>query len=328
MKKVLILMGILLIPIFFIVLNNTGRGTIAKDNIVFRDKLSDYNLFKGKIADLVPNDQGISYELASTLFTDYTDKKRVIFLPRGKKMIASDDGLPSFPDGTLIAKTFFYPQKDAAGDVRQQLLETRLLIYKDGQWNAATYQWNAAQDEALLLMDSASVHVSFLDSKGDERQTNYIIPSRNDCMACHRQGNQLFPICPKIRNLNRIIGHDGDSIQQLVQLTKQGALDLKSFKSFTNLPSYDDLAQSTASRARAYLEINCAHCHNPKGTAYMTMLDLRYESPMHETGIWLKQAKIIGRMSTLGEMHMPQKGTTVLHDEGILLIKTYLKTLK
>jgi hypothetical protein len=59
----------------------------------------------------------------------------------------------------------------------------------------------------------------------------------------------------------------------------------------------------------------------------MTMLDLRYESPMHETGIWLKQAKIIGRMSTLGEMHMPQKGTTVLHDEGILLIKTYLKTL-
>jgi cytochrome c551/c552 len=110
------------------------------------------------------------------------------------------------------------------------LLETRLLIYKDGQWNAATYQWNAAQDEALLLMDSASVHVSFLDSKGDERQTNYIIPSRKDCMACHRQGNQLLPIGPKIRNLNRIIGQDGDSIQQLVQLTKQGALELKSFK--------------------------------------------------------------------------------------------------
>jgi uncharacterized repeat protein (TIGR03806 family) len=328
MKKVLILMGVLLIPILFIVLNNTGRGTVAKDNIVFRDKLSDYNLFKGKTADLVPNDQGISYELASALFTDYTDKKRVIFLPKGKKMIASDDGLPSFPDGTIIAKTFFYPPKDAAGDARELLLETRLLIHKDGQWNAATYQWNAAQDEAFLLADSASVHVSFLDSKGVERQTNYIIPSRKDCMACHRQGNHLLPIGPKIRNLNRIIGHDGDSIQQLVQLTKQGALDLKSLKGFTNLPRYDDLAQSTASRARAYLEINCAHCHNPKGTAYMTMLDLRYESPMHETGIWLKQAKIIGRMSTLGEMHMPQKGTTVLHDEGILLIKTYLKTLK
>ncbi|MGJ1536554.1 SDR family oxidoreductase [Sphingobacterium multivorum] len=113
---------------------------------MFRDKLSDYNLFKGKIADLVPNDQGVSYELASALFTDYTDKKRVIFLPKGRKMIAADDGLPSFPDGTIIAKTFFYPPRDAVGDSRQRLLETRLLIHKDGQWNAATYQWNAAQE--------------------------------------------------------------------------------------------------------------------------------------------------------------------------------------
>ncbi len=321
-------MGVLLIPILFIILNNTGRGTVAKDNLVFRDKLSDYNLFKGKIADLVPNDQGISYELASALFTDYTDKKRVIFLPKGKKMIASDDGLPSFPDGTIIAKTFFYPPGDTVGNSKLQLLETRLLIHKDGQWNAATYQWNAAQDEAFLLMDSASVPVSFLDDKGVERQTNYIIPSRKDCIACHRQGNHLFPIGPKIRNLNRIIVHDRDSIQQLMLLAKQEALDLKSLKGLNHLPAYDDAGQSTVERARAYLEINCAHCHNPKGTAYMTMLDLRYESPMNETGIWLKQAKIIGRMSTLGEMHMPQKGTTVLHDEGIQLIKTYLKTLK
>ena len=316
-------MGVLLIPILFIVLNNTGRGTIAKDNIVFRDKLSE-----GKIADLVPNDEGISYELASALFTDYADKKRIIFLPKGKKMIASDDGLPSFPDGTIIAKTFFYPAKDTVGDSRPRLLETRLLINKDGQWNAATYQWNSIQNEAFLLMDSASVHVSFVDNKGVERQTNYIIPSRNDCIACHRQGNHLFPIGPKIRNLNRILVHDRDTIQQLQHLKNRGVLDLKSKIDFSALPSYDELNQSTPQRARAYLEINCAHCHNPKGTAYMTMLDLRYESPLNETGIWLKQAKIVGRMSTLGEMHMPQKGTTVLHDEGIVLIKSYLQSLK
>jgi hypothetical protein len=58
------------------------------------------------------------------------------------------------------------------------------------------------------------------------------------------------------------------------------------------------------------------------------MLDLRFESPINETGIWLKQAKIIGRMSVLGEMHMPQKGTTILHEEGVILIKDYLKSLK
>ncbi|WP_294349110.1 hypothetical protein [uncultured Sphingobacterium sp.] len=328
MKKIIILMGVLLIPVLLIVVNNIGRGRPAKDNTVFRRKLSDYNLFKGKLADLTPNDQGISYELASALFTDHTDKKRAIFLPKGKKMTASDDGLPEFPNGTIIAKTFFYSAASVLKGTKVLLLETRLLINKDGQWNAATYQWNAAQDEAFLLMDSASVHVSFLDSKGVERQTNYIIPSREDCFACHRQGNHVLPIGPKIRNMNRIVHVNKEPVQQLVYLSDRGMLDLKSLGDYTTLPSYDDVTRSTTMRARAYLDLNCAHCHNPKGTAYMTMLDLRYESPLNETGILLKQAKMIGRMSTLGEMHMPQKGTTILHDDGISLIKTYLRSLK
>lgn len=320
-------MGILLIPILFIVLNNKDRGKVSKDNIIFRDKLSDYGLFKGKIADLVPNDQGISYELASALFTDYAEKKRVIFLPKGKKIVASDHRLPNFPDGTIIAKTFFYPERGTSQESKSILLETRLLINESGQWNAATYQWNSTQDEAFLLADSAAVPVLFLDGKSVKRQTNYIIPSRTDCIACHRQGDRILPIGPKIRNLNRVVLRDRDTIQQLEYLKARGIIDIPPLR-LGSLPSYDDLNQSTAHRARAYLEVNCAHCHNPMGTAYMTMLDLRFESPINETGIWLKQAKIIGRMSVLGEMHMPQKGTTLLHEEGITLIKGYLQSLK
>ncbi len=206
-------MGILLIPILFIVLNNKARGKVSKDNIIFRDKLSDYGLFKGKIADLVPNDQGISYELASALFTDYAEKKRVIFLPKGKKIVASDHGLPNFPDGTIIAKTFFYPKRGTSQESKSILLETRLLINESGQWNAATYQWNSTQDEAFLLADSAAVPVLFLDGKSVKRQTNYIIPSRTDCIACHRQGDRILPIGPKIRNLNRVVLRDRDTIQ-------------------------------------------------------------------------------------------------------------------
>jgi len=328
MKKVIILMGVLLIPILFILLNNKDRGKLVADNVVFRDKLSDYGLFKGKIANLIPNDQGVSYELASALFTDYADKKRVIFLPKGKKLVASDDGLPDFPDGTIIAKSFFYPKKDTIQASTLVLLETRLLINKEGQWNAATYQWNSTQDEAFLLADSAVVPVAFLDNKGVKRQTNYIIPSRTDCMACHRQGNRMLPIGPKVKNLNRVVFRDTDTIQQLAYLKDKGIIDILLARQLTSLPSYDDLSQSSEHRARAYLEVNCAHCHNPMGTAYMTMLDLRFESPINETGIWLKQAKIIGRMSVLGEMHMPQKGTTILHEEGIMLIKDYLQSLK
>lgn len=80
MKKAIILIGVFLIPILFIVLNNKDRGKIAADNFIFLDKLSDYGLFQGKMADLIPNDRGVSYELASALFTDYADKK-TLYLP-------------------------------------------------------------------------------------------------------------------------------------------------------------------------------------------------------------------------------------------------------
>ncbi|ULT26227.1 hypothetical protein KUH03_04695 [Sphingobacterium sp. E70] len=84
-EKAIILMGVLLIPILFILLNNKDRGKLAADNVVFRDKLSDYGLFKGKIADLVPNDQGVSYELASALFTDYADKNVLFSCQKERK---------------------------------------------------------------------------------------------------------------------------------------------------------------------------------------------------------------------------------------------------
>lgn len=328
MKKAMILLGVLLIPVFLIILNNKGRGDLEKDNITFKKRLSDYGLFKGKMADLVPNEQGIVYDLASTLFTDYSDKQRIIFLPIGTKILASNDGLPEFPDGTIITKSFFYPQKEEDHGLKRMLLETRLLINKKGQWNAATYQWNPNQDEAYLLTDSATVPVSFIDSKGAERQTNYIIPSRADCAACHRQVNRMLPIGPKIRNLNKKISYGKDTIPQLEYFRKRAVLDMASLIQINVLPDYEDQTESLSKRGRAYLEMNCAHCHNPKGTAYMTMLDLRFEIPLSETGIWLKQAKIMGRMGMQGEMHMPQKGTTVLHDEGLALIKNYLLTLK
>jgi len=80
-------------------------------------------------------------------------------------------------------------------------------------------------------------------------------------------------------------------------------------------------------RARAYFETNCAHCHSPNGIAGITQLDLRYETPIHETGIWLKKGKIAMRMTVEGELHMPQKGTTIIHDEGLKLVMDYIKDL-
>ena len=80
-----------------------------EDNMSFFERLSSYCLFQGKMANLDPSREVTQYELSSTLFTDYAEKQRLIKLPPGTKMKLTGNGLPEFPEGTIIAKTFYYP---------------------------------------------------------------------------------------------------------------------------------------------------------------------------------------------------------------------------
>ncbi|CAG5074626.1 hypothetical protein DYBT9623_05313 [Dyadobacter sp. CECT 9623] len=58
-----------------------------------------------------------------------------------------------------------------------------------------------------------------------------------------------------------------------------------------------------------------------------TSLDLNYLVPFKKTGIELNKNNILLRMSILGEYHMPKIGTTVLDDDGVKLVKDYIKSL-
>jgi len=305
--------------------NRHGMGSTIVDQIEFKEQLSAYGLFEGKLSDLLPAQEGEIVELSSSLFSDYADKQRVIWIPKGSLIRATGDGLPDFPDGTIIAKTFFYTDK--LDSTKRRIIETRLLIKDAELWNAATYQWNAQQDEALIIREGATVPVEFVDDRGRKRKIGYKIPSRADCNSCHRQQDKIFPIGLKIRNLNRIVHRDGSSMNQLAYLQGKGILQADNWTQFAALDNYSDPILSVEKRARAYLDINCAHCHNPQGIAYMTQLDLRAETSNAETGIWFKSPKIQMRMTTHGEQRMPQLGTTIQHKEGVDLILNYLKNL-
>jgi mono/diheme cytochrome c family protein len=89
---------------------------------------------------------------------------------------------------------------------------------------------------------------------------------------------------------------------------------------------YKDISAALNDRGRAYLAMNCAHCHNPTGWEGATerQFDFRYEIPLSETGILYEKDKI---KRALQDGEMPFIGTTLADDEGINLIVDYLDSL-
>lgn len=316
------LLWLVLAAILMSACNNRPR-TIS-NNISFKNKLSEYALFKGNMPDLVPADNVVPVRIGSSLFTDYAEKQRLIKIPDSTKAIIAGDGLPVFPDGMLIAKTFYYSKSE---EDAKQIIETRLLLYSNRKWNVATYRWNAEQTDAELLTEGATVPVYFEDQSGKRRHLEYKIPMQNDCGSCHRSGDELIPLGPQMRNLNINVNVGGKIVNQLTYLTESKLFAPTDISKIASLPDYRDSSLALTPRARAYLEMNCAHCHSETGTAASTSLNLSFTTPFEKTGITYNKENIVIRMSTMGEYHMPKIGTTIPDEEGVQLIKDYIRSL-
>jgi len=317
--------GILTVLILLLVAcsPNNGREAFSKNNMKFPKSLSAFGLFKGNMSNLVAADDVQVLELSSTLFTDYAEKQRLLKLPPGAKMTAKDDGLPDFPDGAILAKTFYY--STAQTGEKQKIIETRIVQKHKGIWNVATYKWNDAQTDAKLTNNGGKVAITITKPDGEQQNIDYKVPTVYDCYDCHRNNNELTPIGPKLRNLNVDVFIHGRPVSQLKLLKEKGLLTLKGHENSSRLPSYKDTNLPIEQRARAYFEMNCAHCHNPNGFAGAYSLDLRYENEFKNTGIFFNRWNIDHRMTI---RDMPKLGTTIIDKEGLKLVQQYLASLK
>lgn len=295
------------------------------NRIEFSEKLSDYDLFTD-MRNLEPASDVTIYELSSPLFTDYASKQRLIKLPKGTAMTAPDGKLPEFPEGTILAKTFYYDRPDAPQG--KHIIETRLLIKDEGNWNAATYRWNELKQEAHLLKDGARVNASYKSSNGVEKTVGYLIPTEAECSSCHRTNSRIVPLGPELRNLNIGVSKRGRIVNQINYFIDIGILNPVDNQALGVLPNWADNRFTIDERARAYMHVNCSHCHNSGGWADdFTSLDLTYDTPFDETRIGSRKKRIAERIMLTGDGKMPRLGTTVLHTEGIQLIRDYIEGL-
>lgn len=293
----------------------------------FRPTLSELNLYLGDLGNMDITPYGFEYSLNSKLFTDYATKQRFFVLPPGDKLTYDGEGLPIFPDNSIIAKTFFYNIDDRDPSLGQKIIETRLLIKINGSWETGDYKWNDAQTEAVLDLEGSVVPVTWIDANGESNSIDYEIPSNTDCFTCHQTSGSTTPIGPKMRTMN----FEFNGSNQIQRLIDNDLLEgLSDPSSVTVLPKWDDPSESLSRRARAYMDINCAHCHIQGGYCEeQSSLRLAFETPYGESSISERRSSILVRIqNTIPEYGMPLIGTTILHDEGVELLIDYINSLE
>jgi uncharacterized repeat protein (TIGR03806 family) len=296
------------------------------ETVVFEQNLSAYNIFEGTPANLLPSADFHLLELTSILFTDYAHKQRLVKVPEGTQMKRLNDGSMDFPDGTVFSKTFFYYNDERDTSLGKRIIETRLLIKESDTWNVATYLWNEAQTDASLELNGFDTEVSWITADGSSLSTLYHVPDENECITCHQSNSSMTPLGPTLMNLNRMVERHGTSLNQINHLQSVGVLNNFQLNQVPQIVDYKNLNVSLAERGRAYLAMNCAHCHHP--TAWEASgerdFDFRYGIPLNQTGILFERDRIVEAV-TAGEM--PFIGTTLVDHEGVDLIVEFIESL-
>ena len=209
---------------------------------------------------------------------------------------------------------------------------------------------------------------------------HYSIPNANQCLTCHANDDLesgSAPIGPKPRNLNRAyapesshMGNQGQAgfprVNQLqywvdmgllanapsLQIDGRGvAVNVERLPHW-NLPGDGGATPHSAadveSRIRAYMEINCQHCHNDKGAASNTGYYLDHFREVNASYGICKRPTATGNGSCglahvvvpgdanasiltcrMSDAHDPQKkmppiAKSVNHDEAVALLKHWI----
>jgi uncharacterized repeat protein (TIGR03806 family) len=126
--------------------------------------------------------------------------------------------------------------------------------------------------------------VDFPTADGGRFQITFQVPNTNQCKECHAEHNDvLAPVGPKARSLNKDYDY-GDAVEnQLERWAAVGYLTgAPDPAEAPALPAFDDPEAGTVEeRSRAYLDVNCGHCHNPSGLARTSglYLDIHEQDP-------------------------------------------------
>jgi uncharacterized repeat protein (TIGR03806 family) len=251
--------------------------------------LSEIGIFDD-LPNLVPSSKLVPYDLNVPFWSDGAIKTRWIAVPNDgthdapdEQIAFSAEGNWDYPVGTVLVKHFELPVDDTDPSVTRRL-ETRLQVKNvDGEFYGLTYKWRADEQDADLLATGLVEDVEITTATGTRTQP-WVYPSRDQCLSCHSNaaggalgprthqlnGNLLYPGTGVTDNQLRAWNHIGIFSPALVEAEIPGYL--------ASAP-VDDVAAPIETRARSYLDSNCAYCHRP-GTGNRAQFDARLTTPL------------------------------------------------
>lgn len=260
------------------------RLTEGSDDSAFPQTLGATGLF-ADLTDLAPAPGLLPYEPNQPFWSDHALKRRWFAIPDPDAGMAwARDAAWTFPAGMIWVKHFDL-ELERGNPATARRLETRLLVKTESGAYGVSYRWNESQTEATLVPDAGENLELEVIENGLARTQHYRIPSRAECLVCHTpQAGHALSF--STRQLNRVAGLNGFTGNQLTLLHAAGYFtnQIEPPHTLARHVRPEETAFPAGTRARSYLAVNCANCHQAGGTAPPSW-DARAHLSLADTGL-------------------------------------------
>ncbi len=312
--------------------------------------------------DHTPAPGVIAYEINAPLWSDGARADRLLALPGTSRVEIGEGGRWHLPDGSVLARTVSI-ELERTNPASRRRLETQILHLEAGNWRPYSYVWDDAQADATLAEEGGTIRtlqVVDRDAPGGVRSQAYRVHARSECSLCHNPwaekkttifGRQsASPLGLSTGQLNRETRRDGASVNQLRLFEEMGLFARPLGASPDGLARTADPYDASANldrRARAYLQVNCAHCHQngAGGTATIWLSDDLPVGKMNLVGakpgqgaFGISDARLIRpgdpegsvllyRVAKLGGGRMPRLGSNSVDERGVALLGDWIASM-
>jgi putative heme-binding domain-containing protein len=337
----------------------------------FPRKLSETGLFRS-VKEHQPAPGVVPFSINAAQWIDGASAERLVALPGSEPVRLYDNpvsvpgaffsGAVFLPKDGVLAKTITL-ELERGNPRSRRRLETQVLHYDGETWHGYSYKWNDAQTDAdLVPAGGADERFTVIDpeSPGGKRRQTWHFASRGECLTCHNPWTG-FALGFNLAQLNGDHDYCGMVANQLRAFKDAGLVTLLHHEENAEGTAATPLAETAAprltdpgdakaklaERARAYLHVNCSHCHQ-FGAGGTADIELRHTIPLDKTKIvdvrpvqgtfGMADARIVApgdpyrsvlfyRMAKLGPGRMPHISSEVADERGLRLIHDWIRAL-